>query len=99
MTFFYVLIVLGFIGICYIAWECRQAMPEPAVGVGALPEPVALPPTGLLIVRRGDHIEDMRFMTGPVPELRLPTGAPDVCPICHRPDCNSALANCLERWR
>lgn len=77
MTFFYVLIVLGFIGICYIAWECRQAIPEPAVGVGALPEPVALPPTGLLIVRRGEHIEDIRFMCGPVPPLQLPASDAD----------------------
>lgn len=95
MTIFYALTILGAFGLCYLAWECRNAMPEPAVGVGALPEPEPL--TGLLTVWRGQHIEDMRFMTGPVPALQLPAGAPDVCPICHRPDCNSTLANCQER--
>ena len=97
MTFFALLAFLGFVALCFLAVVCRDAMPEPAVGIGLAPEPTQ--PTGRLVVWRGQHVEDMRFLTGPVPALQLPASAPDVCPICHCHDCDSSLANCLERWR
>lgn len=75
MTFFALMAALGFVALCHLAWECRQAMPEPAVGVG--PTPAPQDGAGLLIVWRAGHIEDMRFMTGPVPELRLPADVTD----------------------
>lgn len=75
MTLLTLLALLSFVGLCYLAWECRRAMPEPAVGVGPTPEPTEL--TGLLTVWRGGHIEDMRFMTGPVPPLQLPADVTD----------------------
>ena len=90
------LLALGLL--CLFAPPVREDGEQGGPAVTA-PLPDAPPaPAGLLVVWRGRHIEDMRFLTGPVPELRRPA-RPEVCPICHRADCDSALANCLERWR
>ncbi|KQR33160.1 hypothetical protein [Deinococcus sp. Leaf326] len=84
--------------LCLLAPAMREGGDRggPAVTVPLPDTPPA--PAGLLVVWREEQVEDMRFLMGPVPELRRPV-APEVCPICHRADCGSALANCTERWR
>lgn len=90
--------LLALVALCLSVPPVREGGDQGGAAMTAVLPDTPPAPAGLLVVWRGGHVEDMRFLTGPVPELRRPTGL-DVCPICQRADCDSALANCLERWR